>query len=413
MSKDEIEAVVIGAGPAGLAAALALANAGIHVAVAAPPQAPGAPADTRTAALFPGSITMLENLGIWAEIADLCAPLSAIRLVDDRDALLRAPEVLFEACEIGLPTFGYNVPNAPLVTALHARCEAMPSAVTLIATSGITRIQTTGQNAVLDTAEGQQLTARLVVGADGRRSIARQSAGIETRSWAYEQSALAVTFTHSRPHNGVSTEFHRPAGPMTTVPLPGLASSLVWVERPAAAERLKALSDADFRQTLAQRLQGLLGSIGQIGPRALFPLSGLSAQHFGINRVALVGEAGHVIPPIGAQGLNLGMRDAATLADCAGEARRTGRDIGGPEVLSAYDSARRADVTSRVWSIDVLNKSLLSPFLPVHLARGLGLFALKGFAPLRRFAMREGLQPSFATPSLMRPVQGTQATPGA
>ena len=183
----------------------------------------------------------------------------------------------------------------------------------------------------------------------------------------------------------------------------GAASSLVWVERPGPAGRLASLDDEEFRAALETRLGGLLGPIGRVSPRTLFPLAGLTATVLGQNRVALLGEAAHVIPPIGAQGLNLGLRDAAALADCVAEARAGGGDIGAPQVLKAYDAARTGDVASRAWTVDLLNRSLITEFLPVHLARGLGLVALKTIGPLRRFLVREGLQPSRAVPSLMRP----------
>ena len=407
---DSFDAVVVGGGPAGLAAALALAKTGISVALAGPPHRPaGDRPDMRTAALFPGSVAMLANLGIWDRIATQSAPLMAIRIIDDRASLLRAPEVTFRPDEIGQANFGYNVPNAPLVEALNEACRAPGSGVTMIDTSGVTSLSISTSQVVLTLGEGRCVTARLVAGADGRRSVCRQTAGIATTDWRYEQSALTTIFTHSRPHDGISTEFHRPAGPCTVVPMPGNRSSLVWVERPDVAQTLAAEDDQRFRTALETRLMGLLGTVGEVSPRVVFPLSGLSARNFGLNRVALIGEAGHVIPPIGAQGLNLGLRDGAALADCVSSALSSDRDIGGPETLAEYDRARRTDVASRSWTIDILNRSLLSPFLPVHIARGAGLFALKSIPPLRRLIVREGLQPSFAEPSLMRQ---TSETPG-
>jgi 2-octaprenyl-6-methoxyphenol hydroxylase len=393
----QYEIGVVGAGPAGLAAALGLARLGLRVVIIS--VRPGQP-DNRTAALFTGSVQLLRNLGAWDDCRSAGEALTAIRIVDDMGALLRAPEVLFTAAEVGLDAFGTNVPNAALIDALARRAHAADT-ITLTETVAVTDLVIAPDNVEVRLADGTRLTVRLVVGADGRNSLCRRAAWIEARRWSYEQSALTCTFSHQRPHDGVSTEFHRPAGPLTVVPAPGRASSLVWVERPAVARRLADLDETAFRGALETRLQGLLGPVGEIGARGLFPLSGLTAEVAGANRVALVGEAAHVIPPIGAQGLNLGFRDAAMLADCVGDALQASGDVGGPETLSAYARARRADIASRAWSIDLLNRSLVSGLLPVQLMRGLGMHALKAIKPLRRIAIREGLAPSFATPRLM------------
>lgn len=401
---EHFPALVVGGGPAGLAAAAALAAKGVQTAIVAPPHRPlGNRPDTRTAALFGGSIDLLRNLGVWGALETVSTPITGIRIVDDTARLLRAPEALFMADEIGLPAFGFNVPNEPLTAELQARVHAAGPGLTVIESAGVASLSIETERALARTVEGLELTADLVAAADGRKSLCREAAGIGTQTWTYPQSAVTAVFNHSRPHRQISTELHRPAGPFTVVPMPGLSSSLVWVEQPAEAERLAQLDDAGIRAAISERLQGLLGSIGDIGPRGLFPLSGLRPNVFGSNRVALVGEAGHVIPPIGAQGLNLGLRDAATIADCAAEAVRAGRDVGGSEVLSAYSRARNVDVTSRLYTVDLLNRSLISDMLVVHAVRGLGLAALNWLPPLRRMVVREGMQPSRGMPSLMRP----------
>lgn len=392
---------IVGTGPAGLAAAVALAGLGLRVVAVG--MAPGR-SDTRTAALFTGSVQLLANLGAWEDCRAASAPMRGIRIIDDMGAVLRAPEVTFTAAEAGLDCFGHNVPNAALVEALRRQANAHPAIMLIEA--GVEHISCASGSVELQLNDGNRLGAGLVVGADGRNSLCRREAGIGVRTWGYEQSALTCTFSHQRSHNGISTEFHRPAGPLTVVPSPDRTSSLVWVERPATAERLRDLGQAEFRAELEGRLQGLLGAVEAIGPRGVFPLSGLAAEVTGQNRVALVGEAAHVIPPIGAQGLNLGLRDAAILTDCVAEAAKRGDDIGSPAVMQAYSAARRFDIASRIWTIDLLNRSLLSEFLPVQAMRGLGLHVLKAIGPARRLAMREGLAPSFIAPRLMQPLPG-------
>jgi 2-octaprenyl-6-methoxyphenol hydroxylase len=347
-------------------------------------------------------VQLLRNLGAWDACRPHAEPLVTIRIIDDMGGLLRAPEVVFTAAEVGLPAFGYNIPNAALVEALHEQVSAAGAAITRLETETVSSIDIAEESVSIRLAGGRPLPTRLVIGADGRESMCRKDAGIGTRTWRYDQCALACSFTHRRPHRGISTEFHRPAGPLTVVPSPGSSASLVWVERPALARRLADMDDATFLAALETRLQGLLGPLGAVGARGVFPLSGLTAEVAGRNRVALVGEAAHVMPPIGAQGLNLGFRDAAILADCVSDALKTGHDIGGAQTLAAFSAARRTDIASRAWSIDLLNRSLISGFLPVQLLRGAGLFALKAIAPLRRLAIREGLAPSFVTPRLMQ-----------
>lgn len=398
------DVAVVGAGPAGLAAAHGLARLGLSVAaIGARPLRP----DTRTAALFAGSVTLLENLGLGETCATAGEAIHGIRIIDDMGSLWRAPEVTFTAAEAGLPRFGYNVPNSALTDALRARAATV-AGLELIDAS-VTSVAPGAERVDILIEDGRSLSARLVVGADGRQSLCRQAAGIDAKTWQYEQSAVTCTFAHQRPHFGISTEFHRPSGPFTVVPSPGSTSSLVWVETPGEAQRLAGLDEEAFRAALEARLQGLLGRVGEIRARGVFPLTGLSASPAGRQRIALVGEAVHVIPPIGAQGLNLGLRDAASIADCVADALTLGGDIGGEPVLTAYDRMRRPDITSRIWAIDMLNRTLLSRAAPVQALRGLGIHALKAVGPLRRLAVREGLSPSFVVPRLMQPQSGGEA----
>ncbi len=243
-SAADTSVIVVGGGPAGLASALALAAADVPVTLAAGPHRPGGfDRDRRTAALFAGSIELLRNLGVWDGLKDVCEPLKTIRLIDDTGRLFRAPEVKFNAHEAGLEAFGFNVPNDALVDALSARVAAT-AGITVVTTAGVRAVRIGQGRATVVLGEGSELSAPLAVAADGRKSPTRDAAGITVKTWSYPQTAVVTWFAHQRPHDGISTEFHRAVGPFTTVPMPGRCSSLVWVEEPAEAERLSsALGD--------------------------------------------------------------------------------------------------------------------------------------------------------------------------
>ena len=399
---ETAQVAVVGAGPAGLASALALAALGCEVALVAPAYDPARAAqDTRTTALLSSSVNLLENIGVWQSCKAEAAPLSGVRIVDDRGDLLRAPEVLFQAAELGLADFGANIANAALVAALDAVARPRPAyaAWQPRASCGSRRA----------TARYASTWPRVAVSRQRwwwpPTAVVPWPVPAPASACApgqYPQAAVAGVVRHSRAHGNATTEFHRRAGPLTMVPLPRDMSSLVWVEEPAEARRLGSLSDQDFADALEDRLHGLLGSISCIGARVVFPLSGLTADCMGQNRTALVGEAAHVIPPIGAQGLNLGLRDACVLAECVAEARAQGRDVGGPDLLRAYHDARRVDVLTRTAAVDALNRSLLADFLPAQAVRGAGLHLLANIPSLRRLIMQGGMAPVGPLPRLMR-----------
>ena len=391
-----VEVAIVGGGPAGLTAAIALADAGIETALIA--QKP--PADQRTSALLAGSIAALETLDVWASCAAQAAPLRVMRIVDATSRLIRAPEVRFAAAEIGLDAFGQNIENRHLMVALDARARALDS-LTRIEDEAVA-VEVRDDAVTVSAKGGDAVTARLVVGADGRRSLCRAAAGIESISRTYPQTALTFNLAHTRPHHDTSTEFHTEQGPFTLVPLPGNRSSLVCVVSPHDAEDLQSLDEAALNTEIERRSHSILGKISVEPGRGVFPLAVETVHTFGRSRIALVGEAAHLVPPIGAQGLNLGLRDAATIGELVVSTRGDGGDVGGDGLLARYDALRRADVQSRTFAVDLLNRTLLTDFLPAQSARGLGLYLLDRIGPLRRAAMREGVTPALSQPRLMR-----------
>jgi 2-octaprenyl-6-methoxyphenol hydroxylase len=396
MSSISVEVVVVGGGPIGLTAAIALANAGVETALVGKL----AHSDNRTTALLASSVTALDTLGVWAHCRERAAPLRVMRIIDDTARLLRAPEVRFVASEIGLDAFGHNIENTHLLAALDARARALP-ALSLVEDEA-TAVTIENSHVTITLKQGKPMTARLAIGADGSKSICRRAAGIATNGVAYGQTALTFNLGHARAHQDCSTEFHTGGGPFTLVPLPGLRSSLVLVVAPAEAARIAALAASELAAEIERRSHSILGRIVPEAGRGVFPLAIETAQRFAVARIALVGEAAHVLPPIGAQGLNLGLRDAATIGELVVDARRQGGDVGAADLARRYDAARRTDVASRTFAVDLLNRSLLTDFLPVQGMRGLGLYLLERIGPLRRAVMREGVTPAAARPRLMR-----------
>jgi 2-octaprenyl-6-methoxyphenol hydroxylase len=389
LTDETYDIAIVGAGAVGLSAALAFARDGYKTALIGDLDARR---DGRTVALLDGSVRFLEALGVWPALVTEAAPLETMRIIDDTGSTFRAGE-------IGLDAFGWNIENATLVEKL---AQAARSYGNLTSLSQHATGFEPGETASLALEGEPPIKARLVVAADGRNSKLRQIAGIDVKTWSYPQSAVTAILAHDRDHREISTEFHTRHGPFTLVPLPGRRSSLVWVASSEEAKRLAALDDPALAREIERQAQSILGAMRVDGPRGLVPMSGLSVSRYWFSRMALVGEAAHVFPPIGAQGLNLGFRDVASLRDAVIDAGDQGHEPGSDETLRRYQRGRDLDVRVRTAAVDGLNRTLLTGLIPADFLRGAGLLALSNIGLLRRAVMREGVLPRMGAPRLMR-----------
>jgi 2-octaprenyl-6-methoxyphenol hydroxylase len=392
-SRSGAEILIAGAGLAGLTAAFGLAQAGFDVVCCGAAERTGR---GRTVALLDQSVAFLDSLGLWSGLQSRAAPLRSLRLIDDSGTLFPPRPVEFHAAEIGLGAFGWNIENDRMAEALAAAVAQIASVERI--EDGVAAYDFSADAVRARLKDGRVISARLAIGADGRDSRARRAAGLKARLHRYPQSALTAFLAHRLPHDDFSTEFHTRGGPFTLVPLPASAtapnrSSLVWVMGQEEARRREGLDDEALAREIERQAHSILGAMRIEGERGFFPMARQTVPKIVAERLALVGDAAHVLPPIGAQGLNLGLRDVEAIIVVTVEARAEGRDIGGTETLRAYERARRADIALRTGAVDGLNRSLLTRFAPVDVARGAGLATLSAVGPLRRLVTRAGIGP--------------------
>ena len=400
-SPVQCDVLVAGAGAAGLSAAHAFAAQGRKVVVVGKVETHLA---GRTVALFEGSLRFFRALGLWKGLADHAAPMEGIRLIDDTGSIFPTTPKEFRSREIDLDAFGENIDNNALVAELAEAARKNPD-ITLIEDL-IDYFELNFSGAKARTTSGDWIEAKFIVAGEGRNSQARQVAGITVKTWSYPQTALTVLLAHEKPHHNISTEFHKRSGPFTFVPLRGREgaphrSSLVWLVSPREALRLQALSPEELAVEIEDEAHGLLGAVTLDGPLGAWPMGAMKTSRVTGLRMALIGESAHLFPPIGAQGLNLTLRDIANLVDCL-----EGVDLDEPDkitrALEGYETTRARDIGVRVNGIDILNRSLLVHALPVDFARAFALTFFSAFGPLRRALMREGVTPHGPTPKLMR-----------
>ncbi len=403
--------LVVGGGVAGLAATAAFASAGFNTICVdpAPPVTdeadPGS--DLRSTAFLMPSVRLLESAGLWDRLSPFAAPLRVMRLADAGGAESAVREVAdFDAAEAGETVFGYNIPNWLMRREMATRIAELDGAK-LIAPGRFESLTARTGEAIVRLADAGQVRARLVVAADGRDSAVRTAIGVGARRWSYGQKAIVFAVGHDRPHEDVSTEIHRSGGPFTLVPLPDRngahRSAVVWMESGPNAVALAETPISEFEEALNARGCGVLGRLTLESPRRVWPIITQIADRLTGPRAALVAEAAHVVPPIGAQGLNMSLRDIATLRDLCVAARAAGGDIGAPGLLARYERARWPDMLARVAAIDALNRAAMAERPALRDLRRLGLRSLHAAAPLRRAAIRLGLGAGAPAPLDKRP----------
>ena len=378
------DAIVVGGGLAGAAAAICLAKSGLDVLHLAPKGTP----DRRTSALMMPSVRYLQGAGLLEEAGALGHALTEIRIIDATGRLIRAPETLFAAKEAGLEAFGWNFSNARLLQQFDLVAAKLASLTRRDLL--VHRIDSGDSGYQVHLGDDTIVHAQLLVGADGKKSIVRAAGGFSARERAFEQAALVCDLQLARPIGGTSIELHYPNGPFTLVPAGGDRANLVWIDKLETLNAAKEAATEAFAAMLLERSQHLVGTVKVLTPTAVFPLSTLAVDRAGANGIVLVGEAAHAFPPIGAQGLNLGLRDVADLTDALSRADRSKADWA---VFASEDYANRraGDLVRTGGLVDTLFRSLLTEMMPAQAMRAGSLWALKLMPSLRRQAFALGM----------------------
>jgi 2-octaprenyl-6-methoxyphenol hydroxylase len=400
MTDTRVELIIVGGGLTGMTLAIACAGAGVSVAVVDredPATMVEEAFDGRTTAIAYGSQRVLDGIGLWPLVAHEAEPIREIRVADDGSPLF----LHYDHRDLGEAPLGYILENRVLRRALLARAHTLPSLMHL-APATVVSVERTAANARATLGDGRAFRGELIAACDGRQSPLRRDAGIKTVAWDYPQRSIVCTVEHELPHRGVAVEHFLPAGPFAILPMTGNRSSIVWTERAELVPALMELPAPDFATELRRRFGDFLGEVSIIGPRWSYPLSLMHATRYAAARLVLVGDAAHVIHPIAGQGLNLGIRDIAALAELIVDVRRLGLDIAHPEVLERYERWRRFDNLTLAAVTDGLNRLFSNSVPPFRATRDIGLAVINRVPPLKRFLMRHAMGLVGDLPRLVR-----------
>ncbi len=398
--ESRTELAVAGGGLTGMTLAIACAQAGIEVALIdrLEPKAMLKPGfDGRTTALSFGSRRLMDAIGVWPELAPVAQPILEIRVADGASPFF----LHYDHKAIGDNPMGYIVENAALRRALYRRAKGLKN-LRILAPKGVAKVADEGAFARVTLDDGSAVKALLVAACDGRNSALREAAGIECLRWSYRQTAIVAVVKHERPHRGVAVEHFRPAGPFAILPMTGNRSSIVWTEAAEIAPKLLKLAPDKFHAELARRFGDFLGAVELAGPVWSHPLGFIHANRYTSARLALVGDAAHAIHPIAGQGLNLGLRDVASLAEIAVDARRLGLDIGASNLLARYERWRRFDGVALAAVTDGLNRLFSNKSKALAGMRDLGLGAVNRMPGMKKVLMRHAMGTLGDLPKLVR-----------
>ncbi|MCC9620997.1 2-octaprenyl-6-methoxyphenyl hydroxylase [Thalassospira sp. MA62] len=394
------DVVILGGGLNGASMALALAHGGLKVVVidyADPKTILSANYDGRTCAIAAASKAVLEVAGVWKHIADQAEPILDIHIEDGHSPLF----LHYDHREVGDAPMGYIVENLVTRRGLYKAIDEN-DLVEMIAPAKVTNIARNSGAMEITLADGRVVHAPLAIGAEGRKSMLRDWAGIKIYDWSYNQSAIVCTVKHQEPHNGLAVEHFMPGGPFAILPMTDNRCSIVWSEKTEQANYLVGLDDQTFLDELHRRFDGYLGDLEVVGPRFCYPLGLQHAYQYTDDRIALIGDAAHGMHPIAGQGLNMGIRDVAALAEILVDARRLGRDIGSADVLAEYEKWRRFDNTVMLAATDLTTRLFSNDIAPLRWARDFGLAVVEKLPPLKKTFMSHAMGNAGTLPKMMR-----------